>query len=77
MAMLLHTCALLMFMLLFHSVTTMWLPHVPPILICLSQTVLIDLVQTCTHIMLVYKDQGINWHPQPDSLGVSPSKQTQ
>ena len=27
--------------------------------------------------MLVYKDQGIDWQPQSDSLGVSPSKQTQ
>ena len=26
--------------------------------------------------MIVYKDQGINWHPQSDSLGVSPVKQT-
>ena len=27
--------------------------------------------------MIVYKGQGINWHPQSDSLGVSPLKQTQ
>ena len=27
--------------------------------------------------MIVYKDQGINWHPQSDSLGVSPLKWTQ
>ena len=26
--------------------------------------------------MIVYKDQEINWHPQSDSLGVSPLKQT-
>ena len=34
-----------------------------PVLICLSQTVLIDSVQTCTHIRIVYKSQGINWIP--------------
>ena len=62
---------------IFHSATTMWSPHVAPILICLLQTVLIDLIQTCTYIMIVYKSQGINWHLQSDSLGVSPSKQTQ
>ena len=27
--------------------------------------------------MIVYKGQGIDWHPQSDSLGVSPLKQTQ
>ena len=27
--------------------------------------------------MIVYKNQGINWHPQSDSLGVSPLKRTQ
>ena len=27
--------------------------------------------------MIVYKDQGIDWHPQSDSLGVSPLKWTQ
>ena len=63
-------------MVLFHSATTMQLPHVAPILICLSQTVSIDLVQTCTYHMIVYKSQGINWHPQSDSLGVLPLKQT-
>ena len=47
------------------------------ILICLSQTVSIDLVQACTYHMIVYKSQGINWHPQSDSLGVLPLKQTQ
>ena len=26
--------------------------------------------------MIVYKGQGINWHPQTDSLGVSPLKRT-
>ena len=26
--------------------------------------------------MIVYKDQGIDWHPQSDSLGVSSLKQT-
>ena len=26
--------------------------------------------------MIVYKDQGINWHPQSDSLGVSSLKWT-
>ena len=26
--------------------------------------------------MIVYKEQGINWHPQSDSLGVLPLKQT-
>ena len=26
--------------------------------------------------MIVYKGQGIDWHPQSDSLGVSPLKQT-
>ena len=26
--------------------------------------------------MTVYKDQGINWHPQSDSLGVLPLKWT-
>ena len=26
--------------------------------------------------MIVYKDQGIDWHPQSDSLGVSPLKWT-
>ena len=57
----------------FHSATTMQLHHVL-ILICLFQTVLIDLVQTCTYNMIVYKIQGIDWHPQSDSLGVSPSK---
>ena len=28
--------------------------------ICLSQTVSINLVQTCTYIMIVYKSQGID-----------------
>ena len=64
-------------MLLFHSATAVQLPHVTPILICLSQTVLIDSVQTCTYNMIVYKSQGIDWHLQSDSLGVSPLKQTQ
>ena len=41
----------------------------PPILICLSQTALIDLISTCTYSMIVYKSQGIDWHPQSDSLG--------
>ena len=27
--------------------------------------------------MIVYKSQGIDWHPQSDSLGVSPLKWTQ
>ena len=40
-----------------------------PILICLSQTALIDLISTCTYSMIVYKSQGIDWHPQSDSLG--------
>ena len=31
---------------------------------------------TCTYSMIVYKYQGINWHPQSDSLGVSSLKQT-
>ena len=39
-------------------------------------SIVIDLVQTCTYHMIVYKSQEINWHPQSDSLGVSPSKQT-
>ena len=64
------------FILLFHSATIMQL-HYVLILICLSQTVLIDLVQTCTYSMIVFKSQGIDWHPQSDSLGVSPSKWTQ
>ena len=40
------------------------------------KTVLVDPIPTCTYSMVVYKDQGINWHPQSDSLGVSPLKQT-
>ena len=63
-------------MLCFHSATAMWLPHVILILICLSQMVSIDSVQTYTYSMVVYKSQGINWHPQSDSLGVSPLKRT-
>ena len=66
-----------MFMLLFHFATVMRLPHVLLILIYLSWTVLIDSVQACTYDMIVYKNQGINWHPQSDALGVSPLKQTQ
>ena len=31
----------------------------------------------CTYSMIVYKSQEINWHPQSDSLGVFPLKQTQ
>ena len=62
------------FMLLFHSATTMHLHHATSILICLSQTVSIDLVQTCTCNMIVYKIQGIDWHSQSDSLGDFPSK---
>ena len=30
-----------------------------------------SLVQTCMHLVIVYKGQGIDWHPQSDSLGVS------
>ena len=37
----------------------------------------VDSVQTCAYFMIVYKSQGINWHPQSDSLGVSPLKRTQ
>ena len=33
-------------------------------------------MQTYTHSMIVYKGQGIDWHPQSDSLGVSPLKWT-
>ena len=33
-------------------------------------------MQTCTYHMIVYKGQGIDWHPQSDSLGVSPLKWT-
>ena len=62
------------FTLLFHSATTMHLHHATSILICLSQTLSIDLVQTCTCNMIVYKIQGIDWHPQSDSLGDFPSK---
>ena len=76
MAMLPHTCVLHMSMLLFHSATAVWL-HYVLILICLSQKVLIDLVQTYTYSMIVYKSQEINWYPQSDSLGVFPLKQTQ
>ena len=60
-------------MLLFHSATTMWLHHV--IHLCYAcPRVLVDLVQTCTYHMIVYKGQGIDWQPQSDSLGVSPLK---
>ena len=34
----------------------------------------VDLIQTCTYSMIVYKGQEIDWHPQSDSLGVSPFK---
>ena len=37
--------------------------HAASILICLSQTVLRDLIQTCTYNTIVYKSQWINWHP--------------
>ena len=63
-------------MLLFHSATTMRLYHV--IHLCYAcPRVLVDSVQTCTHHMIVYKGQGIDWQLQSDSLGVSPLKQTQ
>ena len=41
-----------------------------------AYTVSVDLVPTCTYNMIVYTDQGIDWHSQSDSLGVSSLKQT-
>ena len=61
-------------MLLFHSATTMQLHHVFKSPLCLPWTVLVDLIQTCTYLMTVYKGQGIDRHPQSDSLGVLPLK---
>ena len=36
----------------------------------------VDSIPTCIYRMIVYKGQGINWHLQSDSLGVSPLKWT-
>ena len=41
-----------------------------------SKQVLVDLIPTCIYRMIVYKGQEIDWHPQSDSLGVSPLKWT-
>ena len=38
--------------------------------------VLVDLIPTCIYRIIVYKGQEIDWHPQSDSLGVSPLKWT-
>ena len=62
-----HTCS----MLLFHSATAMRLHYDINLHYAHPKTVLVDLIQTCTYNMIVYKGQGINWHPQCDSLGVS------
>ena len=67
-----YTCS----MLLFHSATIIQLHHVINLHLCLPQTVSVDSLPTCTYSMIVYKDQGIDWHPQSDSLGVSSLKQT-
>ena len=63
-------------MLLFHSATTMWLHHVFNLHYACPRQVSVDLIQTCTYSMIVYKGQGINWHPQSDSLEASPLKWT-
>ena len=71
-----HTCA--SHMLCFTSILPLPCGCIMPLIsdYTCPITISIDSVQTCTYLMIVYKDQGIDWHPQSDSLGVSPLKWT-